>query len=258
MPIAINEGLAEYFGEALFTGDAFVAGVVPPWRLKRVRASLEEKKFVPLPELLALSHKEWNARLGTTNYDHAWTLVHFLVEGGRQVALENFIRDTAAGASWQAACEKHLGRVEDIESAWRSYWTKLPDDAAGELYAQATMRTLTSFLARATLRRQRFDSFEGFVSAAKQGELKSAESDWLPPSLLNDALARVAAMQKDGGLFALSSRAPRPPHLLYEDKDGRQMAGKFTLKGSRVERYEVGFVAHSLGSGRRPATKASP
>jgi hypothetical protein len=35
IPAWLNEGLAEYFGEALFTGDSFVSGVIPQWRLER-------------------------------------------------------------------------------------------------------------------------------------------------------------------------------------------------------------------------------
>ena len=32
LPPWLNEGLAEYFGEAIFTGDGYVVGVIPPWR----------------------------------------------------------------------------------------------------------------------------------------------------------------------------------------------------------------------------------
>src|SRR5215207_7370510 len=45
LPAWLNEGLGEYFGEALFTGDGYVCGVVPEWRLKRVKQSLEGKAF---------------------------------------------------------------------------------------------------------------------------------------------------------------------------------------------------------------------
>lgn len=242
LPIWANEGLAEYFGEALFTGDGFVAGVVPAWRMKRVRAALEDNTFMSLRELLALSHKQWNAQLSTTNYDHAWTLVQFLVHGrrgSRQAALTAFIRDTTAGADWKNAWKEHLGEIGELEAEWRAYWTELPDDPTADLYAEATLQTLMSFLARATARRQRFDSFDAFVATAERGELKSTESDWLPPALLKDGLTRVAAMRKDGGAFALVARAPRPPTIVFVDKGGVQMSGRFKLKGARVAEVEV-------------------
>ena len=43
MPTWLNEGLAEYFGEGIFTGDGFVTGVISPERL--AIGSIEEKKL---------------------------------------------------------------------------------------------------------------------------------------------------------------------------------------------------------------------
>lgn len=244
LPIWANEGLAEYFGEALFTGDAFVAGVIPPWRLKRVRASLQADEFTPLDELIGLSHKEWNARLDTSNYDHVWSLVQFLVhsEGGaRQEPFAAYLKDASGdgGNDPVATFERHLGPVKDVEAQWRTYWTKLPADPTADLYAEATLRTLTSFLARATARRQRFDSFDSFRAAAEAGKLKSTESDWLPPSLLNDAVARAAAIEKAGGRFEIAQDAPRPPRIVFLAEDGAKMVGQFTLKGARVIRVTI-------------------
>jgi hypothetical protein len=242
MPIAVNEGLAEYFGEALFTGDSFVTGVIPPWRLKRVRASFEAKKFMPLRELLSLSHSDWNKRLSQDNYDQAWMLVHDMVhgdDGAYRDPFAAFIRDTGAGRPWDAAWPSRFGEIDAFEAKWRVYWTNLPDDPTVDLYAEATLRTFTSFLARATARRQRFDSFEAFAAAAENDELKSTESNWLPPSLIHDALKRAAAFQKDGARFAIVSDAPRPPRITCTSRDGKRMVGRFTLKGSRVEGVSV-------------------
>ncbi len=259
LPIWANEGLAEYFGEALFTGDGFVAGVDPPWRMKRVRAELGDNRFMPLRELLGLSHKQWNAQLSTTNYDHAWTLVHFLVHGrrgSRQAALSDFIRDTTAGAPSTIAWKKHLGDIDQFEAEWRAYWTNLPDDPTIDLYAEATLRTLTSFLARATARRQRFESFDAFIAAAEKGELKSTDTDWLPPALLKDALTRTAEMQKIGGRFTLVTDAPRTPRLFFLDTDGEEMMGRFALKGARVDRVIVDRPSRATPSHRYSGERA--
>ena len=231
LPIWANEGLAEYFGEALFTGDGFVAGVVPPWRLKRVQATIEAEKFAPLGEVVSLSHKQWNARISTTNYDQVWSLVHFLVhadDGARRDGLVALLKDP------NSAVEQHLGNVDDLETKWRTYWSQLPEDPTADVYAEATLRTLTSFLARATARRQQFASFDEFVAAAEKGQLKMAESDWLPPSLLSDALKRTAGFRKEGDRFSLELDAPRPPKISYRSKGGTELAGRFTLKGSRM------------------------
>jgi hypothetical protein len=244
LPIWANEGLAEYFGESLFTGDGFVPGVAPPWRVKRVRESLKAGKFARLDEILGMAHKEWNERLSTTNYDHVWSLVQFLVHGdngARRQRFAAFVQEASGDGDNEpvAAFERHVGPLKDVEAAWRTYWTNLPDSAAADLYAEATLRTLTSVLARATARRQRFDSFESFLTAAENGELKSSESDWLPPGLLTDALTRATELQKGGGRFTIVPDAPRPPKIVYVGKDGGQMAGRFTLKGARVDQVTV-------------------
>ena len=236
LPIWANEGLAEYFGEALFTGDGFVAGVIPPWRLKRVKATIDAGKFMPLRELVSLSHKQWNERISTTNYDQVWSLVDFLVhedDGARRERLVALLKDPTGSP------HQHLGDIEHLEAKWRTYWSQLPENPTADLYAEATLRTLTSFLARATARRQQFASFDEFLAAAEKGQLKLAESDWLPPSLLSDALKRTASFRKEGDRFSLELDAPRPPKIVYRAKSGTEMAGGFTLKGSRMGNVSV-------------------
>ena len=240
LPIWANEGLAEYFAESIFTGDSFVPGIVPQWRLERIRATLEKDGFMPLRELLALSHVEWNKRISVTQYDHVWSLTHFLVhaEGGAfQEKFVAFLKAASGGAG--NGFETHVDRIEAIEAKWRSYWTSLSDHPTADLYAEATLRTLTSFLARATARRQRFDSFHAFIATARSDRLKTTETDWLPPSLLKVAVARVAELAKSGGNFEIVSNAPRPPAIVYSNREGDEMVGRFTLKGSRVDQVIV-------------------
>ena len=68
----MNEGLAEYFGEALWTGDGFVSGLIPRMRLEDIRSTGIKKDFKPFKELAAMTNKVWVQDLTTTNYDEAW------------------------------------------------------------------------------------------------------------------------------------------------------------------------------------------
>src|SRR5439155_8711537 len=61
LPIWLDEGLAEYFGEAIFTGDGYVTGIIPSWRLQRLRTELASGAFAPLPQFIKLSDEQWNA-----------------------------------------------------------------------------------------------------------------------------------------------------------------------------------------------------
>ena len=44
-----EEGLAEYLGETLFTGDGFEVELIPQSRLGRLREMLKDGRAVPLP-----------------------------------------------------------------------------------------------------------------------------------------------------------------------------------------------------------------
>ena len=107
LPAWLNEGLAEYFGEGLFTGDAFVTGAVPAWRLARVKRSLAAGAFQPLPEFLSMTQAEWNEKVTSNetlkaHYDQAWSLAQYLLHagGGRhREGLVGFVKSLAAGDS---------------------------------------------------------------------------------------------------------------------------------------------------------------
>jgi len=55
IPIWINEGLAEYFGEALFTGDGYVVGLIPPQRLARGKQRIQQGQFKSLRKMMLMS-----------------------------------------------------------------------------------------------------------------------------------------------------------------------------------------------------------
>src|SRR5439155_6138812 len=77
LPVWVNEGLAEYFGEAIFTGDSFVTGIIPPQRLARGKKEIQGGQFRSIKEMMLLAHADWNADLSMANYDQAWSMVHF-------------------------------------------------------------------------------------------------------------------------------------------------------------------------------------
>ena len=43
IPIWVNEGLAEFFAQGLYTGDGFVTGVIPPSRLDRLKSFIRDR-----------------------------------------------------------------------------------------------------------------------------------------------------------------------------------------------------------------------
>jgi hypothetical protein len=96
LPSWLNEGLAEYFGEGIFTGDGMVTGVISPNRCKRVQDQIKNKRFKSIKQMMLLSHAQWNAEMDVTNYDMAWSMAHFLAHGDNgkyQGAFSSFVRD---------------------------------------------------------------------------------------------------------------------------------------------------------------------
>jgi hypothetical protein len=233
IPVWVNEGLAEYFGEAIFTGDGYVVGLIPPQRLARVRHWMKEGKFRSLRKMMLTSHQAWNVGLSGLNYDQAWSMVHFLAHADKERYREPFgafIRDVSYGKPWERAWVRHLGtQVNAFEDRWHEYWENLPDAPTAELYAQATFATMNSFYARAFSQRQFFDTAEEFLEAAATGDLKAHPDDWLPPTLLTSALKRV----EDTDTWSIEKRGHRKV-LVCATERGTEFISEFKIRNRRV------------------------
>jgi len=238
LPIWVNEGMAEYFGDGIFTGDGFITGYINPKRLALVKENLEQKKFKPIKEMMLLTHAEWNQQMSQENYDQAWTMVQFLAhaENGKyQGAFVKFMRAIATGQQWDAAWLNSFGSAEGFERKWTDYWMKMDEDPTAHLYARAVTETITGVLGRATAQKQKFESFDQLAQSAKANEVRIDNRDWLPPRLINSAFARAAKMQEDGAKFeVLPAQGGRLPMVLCTMKDGTKVTGKFIVSGGRV------------------------
>jgi hypothetical protein len=236
IPAWANEGLAEYFGEGLFTGDGFVTGIVPDWRLKRIKASIDEGRFQTIVDMMTMSQERWNADVNIVNYDQAWSMVHFLAHGenGRyQPAFGTFMVQIGRGKSWEDAWKQTFGDTAGFEQRWRKYWGELPDNPTEDLYVRANVQVWTSFLARAVSQKQSFDSFDALMQSASQGQLKAHEQDWLPRVLLTEAIEYTRYVLKNGYRYELAT-SERLPQVVCTMPDGRRVSGKFTIRNDRV------------------------
>jgi len=244
LPPWVNEGLAEYFGVAVFTGDGFTTGVIPPERLGVVRTMIEKEKYAPFIRVMQADQEIWNTHLvmaqarGALNYLQSWSMVQFLAhaeDGKYRPAFGAFLRAVGQGKPWEQAWSKSFGGdVTSFEGRWRSYWRGLPDNPSAALYAEATVRTLTGFVARAVSQRQAFASADEFFAAAAAGDLRSDAGDWLPPALLTEALERAAQT----GAWTLKRSGGRT-ELICELANGVRIRGTFVLKEARVQRVKT-------------------
>jgi hypothetical protein len=239
IPTWVNEGLAEYFGEGVFTGDGMVTGCIPSFRLKRVQQGIAEKRFLPLAKMMAMSHADWNADIDITNYDQAWSMVHFLAQGdgGRyQDAFARYLQLIGRGNPSERAWNAAFGSVEGFEAKWKEFWTKQPENPTIDLYAQAAVSTLTSFLGRCYAQKETFDSFDEFIKSDAK-DLKAAPGDWLPPALYTEMKELAGQIQsRSGGQFSFTHAGKNPlPQIVCVMEDGTRVTGTFTIgNGGRI------------------------
>jgi hypothetical protein len=243
LPVWANEGLAEYFGEGVFTGDAFYTGFIPAERLGDLKRAVRDHKLRPLREIMQMSHEIWNSTIGLAhdkagnNYDQAWAMVQFLAhgeDGKYQEAFGNFLAAVARRQNWERAWVDNFGDdLQAFQERFDEYWLKLPDNPTVRLETEALVATVTSFYARAFSQRQSFETFQDFVAAAAAGQLQSDEEDWLAPEMLAQALKRVP----EAGAWSL--RMSRPQAVICETKDGAVFEGRFQIANRRVKSVEV-------------------
>jgi len=238
LPVWLSEGLAEYFTEGIWTGDNFVTGLVPPGRLRRVQEMIRDNKLVPFRKMMLMSPAEWNADIQRRNYDQAWSMVHFLIladRGRYQKAFSQFVNDVAAHRPWEIAFQRRFGPdAASFQKKYARWWASLNRQDCTKKYCLAAVQTLTSFLARASARRQSFPDARAFLAAAREGRLRADPTQWLPPSLLADALK----MAEKSGTWTLKTTGPRLSMILTA-RDGTTFTGTFELRDGRVEEVKV-------------------
>jgi len=230
LPTWLNEGLAEYFGEGIWTGDGMVTGVIPPQRLLRMQRVIEAKRFRPLRDMMMLSHRQWNFEADPRNYDMAWTMVHFLAhgdDGKYQAAFAKFIRDLGAGKQWPAAWADNFGSTENLEKLWAAWWLAQKPTTTIDLYTKATVAKFCSYLGRAAKERQTYDNFEEFFKAAEAGTVKLPKDDWLPSTLLQTAVKSRLAFG-DKLKFSIAKEG-RNPQVIAITPDDVRITGTFNM-----------------------------
>jgi hypothetical protein len=175
-------------------------------------------------------------------------MVHFLAHGddGKYGApFTSFLRDISNGKRWEQSWRDNFGGAKDFQTRWENYWRDMPPSSTQELETRALVTTMTSYFGRAFSQRQRFDSGEAFIDAAKAGMLKANKSDWLPPQLLERTLKALGAK----GSWTVDRRKPR--EIVYE-LDGKRYVGTFEVANNSIKPSSVSV---RIASAKRKSTR---
>jgi hypothetical protein len=251
LPVWISEGLAEYFGDAVFTGDGYVTGAISNLRRLDIQSMLKLKLTKSWATMLAMSHDEWNKSLSHINYLQVWSMVQFLAHGENgkyQPLLVQFVNRLGTGTKPDDAWRKVFGRdTTVIEEKWAKYWATLELDSTKDLYEEAAHRALTSILGRMSLLGQKYESAEVFLKACADQKINIPLSAkiWLPMSLLDEHLpvARHA-----GQWEIIPGTTGKPPQLKRTTSGGQVYLSTFSVN-------RAGFVTIGYTKSKIPATQ---
>jgi hypothetical protein len=257
LPIWVNEGLAEYFGESRFCGDRMVSGLIPVDRLQRVQAMVREKRYLPMDRLLTMTHLEWNQNLAAENYDAAWMRIHFLAhaDNGRfQPALVAYINALSRGQNAALAWRQAFGSTEGLEEAWSAWWTKLKPDSTLDRDVEATTIIATHWLARAINAGMKVEELNSLLQDASRGRIPAEGDQWLPTSLGERLSEDVKRLSAEGGVrFALLSDRRTPAVSATFEFNGRAMQTIGRWSKTREGRVKEVAVSTTRARDARPA-----
>lgn len=236
LPVWVNEGLAEYFSEGVWTGDGLVTGILPPSRVRRVQRRIAKHDWMDPEVFVNLTARQWAEKIDIRNYDQAWMLVHFLVqaEGGRyRPAFQKYLQDIAQGRDAGKAFGLRIGRAKALQDHAEKWWQAQAARADEAQDAEITVATLTSYLARARAVGRECSTAEAFFLAARKGELAVDPTRqgryWLPASLLARGLAGAARQRKRGGTWKIETDGASHMLVLML-RDGTRVTGRYRLR----------------------------
>jgi len=243
MPVWANEGMAEYFGRAIWIGDDYITGVITPFDRLNIVSLIDGEQMITFREMMSMELIDWNMQGSYRNYLQAWSMIHFFAhaEDGKYLGpFDKFLLDLDKGRpAFESFRYRFPVSSAELQKEYNTWWraqAKLPTDKDIE----AVVGTLTAYLARAHVARQPFETTEAFFKAARAGELKHPKDLWLPPALLAKAL-------DPPGLFQRQIEAlPTLEHLPY-GRDRSKLMHEFELNESGEDRS---VPAESLGTWR--------
>ena len=137
LPPWVNEGLAEYFGDAVMVKGKLQPGKLDGARLERMRRAVADKQVIPFRQLMNLDGRAWMARItagdegASLMYDTAWSVCYSLVHGGKQyrAALEQYLGLLNRGTAAPQAFDKVFGQnVDTFQKAWEQGLERMEPD----------------------------------------------------------------------------------------------------------------------------------
>jgi hypothetical protein len=251
MPVWLNEGIAQVFEEAIWTGDAFVLGQVPPRRVRQLNQDLRDPKLIDFRKLLAMTDAEWSSGFKdrdamATQYNQAWAMAHYLLyaTGGdgqplHRARVIDMLRRCKSGTSpTDAFTQAFSDNIFGFQKRFTEYAQALaPTREATYLDNQTVLADLLVALAQ---RGRTFETIESFRKALQRGRVRlqytKGNLDWKSAEDSDEYFRTVSGqlMSADQLFFQPRDGAPLPD-LVCRALERVQLRTRFHQSGEKVE-----------------------
>ncbi|WP_432799279.1 DUF1570 domain-containing protein [Poriferisphaera sp. WC338] len=135
LPVWMNEGLAQYFEDAVITGNELSTGLADAHRSRLVREMIAKGRIIPFAEMTRLDNDDWAVMLRTNAdkanrlYAQAWSVAYFLIhaDNGRYAkSLNRYLTMISRGEDGEEAFKKAFAvSWETLKWRWRVYAKEL-------------------------------------------------------------------------------------------------------------------------------------
>ena len=140
LPPWLNEGLAEYFGEAIVIDGRVIIGQASPGPVETIKKAIDQGQTIDFLRLLTMTPDDWNGNVrngsAAIQYMQAWSMVQFLgwAENGRyQAGFERYLVLIHDGMPSDRAFVQAFGTndVKSFETTWKEWARNMKPSALG-------------------------------------------------------------------------------------------------------------------------------
>jgi hypothetical protein len=231
-PAFFNEGLATYYGYALFGGDGYLPGHVSKHFVRMNREIATKRQLVPFDRLFAMTQAEWNKLYRIELYHQSWTYVHYMLhsDSGNLRAFRRFVQGLADGEkaadAWRAAVPDQRAFME----GWNRYWGQASVENEKEWRQRQIVLLTAAGISRVNATYgKKVQEVQAYFRAcqSKQIELKETPETWLPMTMLLSA----AAERDQTGKWSLDYDREGMPVVRLERRDAPTLEARYDRVG---------------------------
>jgi hypothetical protein len=250
IPIWLNEGLAQLFEEAIWTGDGFLMNQIPQRRIRQLQSDIRNQKLIPVRTLMQMTPEKWSQNLagdaafGSTQYNQTWALVHFMAYGddGRNgVKLVRMLKAIADERGGEASFREAYGPSLDLFNiAFERHALALQPTAEAALMDRHEV--LADLCGQLAERGKRFGTVTDFRKTVEQMKYRlrytRGQVSWTaePAGYFRDDAGRVFGTEQ---LFFEPRKGAILPDLVFKHPDYRiGLRARFFKTSKKIE-HEV-------------------